>query len=481
MLFFKPEFVLFFAVLFNLYWFLPKNSVKIQNWLLLVSSYAFYAWIDLKFLALLFVSTHLVYLTAKAYKQSSYPSKKNLLYTGSLVYAIGVLGFFKYFNFFLQSFVDFFNLLSINFSITQMKILIPIGISFYSFRLISYIIEIGREKIEPISDPIVFHNYISFFPTVLSGPIDRANKFLPQLAVKRTFSYALCVLAFRQILWGLFKKMVIADNCAEITANVFDNYTGLPASSLLLGGILYTVQMYADFSGYSDIAIGFGKLLGFEVNKNFNYPFFATNIAEFWRNWHISLTTWLTEYVFTPLTIFFRNLGKLGLILSIVINFAICGLWHGANWTYIVFGILNGLYFIPMILGDKMYKKRKKGATYTFLDFLKMGLVFSMFMLSLLIFRASSMTDFFLQMKHIFSPTLFEMPFIPFNKPLIIQTLIFIVVMFSAEWFTRQHDFPLFKIEQRLPKLARYTVYYLILVAILVFQTKTENFIYVQF
>jgi alginate O-acetyltransferase complex protein AlgI len=359
--------------------------------------------------------------------------------------------------------------------------LIPIGISFYSFRLISYIIDISREKIEPIKDALVFHNYISFFPTILSGPIDRANKFLPQLEEKRTFSYPLCVLAFRQILWGLFKKMVIADNCAEITANVFDNYMALPASSLVLGAILYTVQMYSDFSGYSDIAIGFGKLLGFEVNKNFNYPFFATNIAEFWRNWHMSLTTWLTEYVFTPLTIFFRNLGKWGLILSITINFAICGLWHGASWTYVLFGVLNGIYFIPVILGDKMYKKRKKGAKYTVVDFLKMAMVFSMFMLSLLIFRASSMNDFFHQMSHLFSGSLFEVPYIPFNKPLIIQTSIFIVIMFVAEWFTKQYDFPLFKIEQKLSKPIRYTVYYLILIAILVFQTKTENFIYVQF
>jgi len=481
MIFFKPEFALFFFILFNLYWLLPYNNVKKQNWLLVIANYAFYAWIDWKFVALLFASTQLVYIAANAYQNSSSPSKKKFLYIGSLVYAIGVLCFFKYFNFFLQSFNDFFKLLHINLGLTQLKILIPIGISFYSFRLISYIIDISREKIEPIKDALVFHNYISFFPTILSGPIDRANKFLPQLQVKREFSYALCVLAFRQILWGLFKKMVIADNCAEITANVFDNYIGLPASSLVLGAILYTVQMYADFSGYSDIAIGFGKLLGFEVNKNFNYPFFATNIAEFWRNWHMSLTTWLTEYVFTPLTILFRNLGKFGLILSITINFAICGLWHGANWTYILFGISNGIYFIPIILGDKMYKKRKKGAKYTLLDFLNMALVFSMFMLSLLIFRANSLSDFFNQMSHLLSKSLIKVPFIPFNKPLIIQTLIFIVIMFIAEWFTRQYDFPLFKIEQKLSKPLRYSIYYLIVVAILVFQTKTENFIYVQF
>ena len=481
MIFFKPEFVLFFFILFNLYWFLPNNNVKKQNWLLVLANYAFYAWIDWKFVALLFASTQLVFMAAIAYHKSTNESRKKFLYLGSLIYAIGVLGFFKYFNFFIQSFVDFFKLVNINLTISQLKILIPIGISFYSFRLISYIIDISREKIEPIKDALVFHNYISFFPTILSGPIDRANKFLPLLEEKRTFSYPLCVLAFRQILWGLFKKMVIADNCAEITANVFDNFMALPASSLVLGAILYTVQMYSDFSGYSDIAIGFGKLLGFEVNKNFNYPFFATNIAEFWRNWHMSLTTWLTEYVFTPLTIIFRNLGKWGLILSITINFAICGLWHGASWTYVLFGVLNGIYFIPVILGDKMYKKRKKGAKYSVVDFLKMVMVFSMFMLSLLIFRASSMTDFFHQMSHLFSGSLFEVPYIPFNKPLIIQTSIFIVVMFVAEWFTKQYDFPLFKIEQKLSKPLRYTVYYLILIAILVFQTKTENFIYVQF
>ena len=481
MIFFKPEFVLFFFGLFNLYWFLPKNNVNRQNWLLVLASYAFYAWIGWKFVALLFASTHLVYLAVIAYSKSTNQYKKKLFFTGSLIYAIGVLGFFKYYNFFLQSFIDFFKLLSINISVSQMKILIPIGISFYSFRLISYIIEIGRGKMEPITNPIIFHNYISFFPTILSGPIDRANKFLPQLEKKRDFSYALCVLAFRQILWGLFKKMVIADNCAELTTNVFDNYTGLPASSLLLGAILYTVQIYADFSGYSDIAIGFGKLLGFEVNRNFHYPFFATNIADFWRNWHISLTTWLTEYVFTPLTIIFRNLGKFGLILSIIINFAICGLWHGANWTYILFGVLNGIYFVPMILGDKMNKKRKNKANYTMLDFLKMGLVFSMFMFSLLLFRASSLTDFYNQVAYLFSGSLIEIPYIPFNKPLIIQTLIFIVIMFATEWFTRQYDFPLFTIEQKLPKPLRFSIYYLILIAILVFQTKTENFIYVQF
>ncbi|KAA6306840.1 Peptidoglycan O-acetyltransferase, partial [termite gut metagenome] len=225
------------------------------------------------------------------------------------------------------------------------NIIMPLGISFFTFKLISYVIEVHRQHIEPTTDVVTFATYVAFFPTIMSGPIDRPNSFIPQLQSKRIFNYDLAVDGCRQILWGMFKKMVVADNCATAVNKIWTEYQGESGGQLLLVAVLFAFQLYADFSGYSDMAIGVGKLLGFKITKNFNYPFFKTNIAEFWRGWHISLTSWLTDYVFMPLNIKFRSIGKWGTIVAIIITFVLVGLWHGANWTFAVFGLYHGLLY----------------------------------------------------------------------------------------------------------------------------------------
>ena len=234
-----------------------------------------------------------------------------------------------------------------------------LGISFFTFRTLSYLLDIDKGKIKAEKNWVVFFAYVSFFPSILSGPIDRAKNLIPQLEKKRAFDYNQAIDGLRQILWGLFKKIVIADNCAPFVNQIFNNYQSYPSSSLLLGAFFYAIQIYADFSGYSDMAIGISRLMGFNITKNFDFPFFAQNIAEYWRKWHMSLTSWLTDYVFTPLSIAFRDYGKWGLTFAIIINFTIIGIWHGPNWTYVLFGFLHGCYFIPLILRGTMNKKNK--------------------------------------------------------------------------------------------------------------------------
>ena len=237
--------------------------------------------------------------------------------------------------------------------------MIPLGISFFTFRTISYVLDVYNENIEATKDWLVFFNYVAFFPSILSGPIDKSKLFIPQLETNRIFDYKEASSGIRQILWGLFKKVVVADNCSFFVNEIFGNNYDYSGATLLIGAIFFSFQLYADFSGYSDMAIGVSRVLGFNISKNFDFPFFSQNIAEFWRKWHISLTSWLTEYVFTPLNFSLRKLGKTGLIISILINFTICGIWHGANWTYILFGFIHGCLFIPLILNETLNKDNK--------------------------------------------------------------------------------------------------------------------------
>ncbi|GHV69695.1 hypothetical protein FACS1894199_18770 [Bacteroidia bacterium] len=314
MIFNSIEFVIFFVILFALYYFAFKGKTKAQNILLLVASYVFYAWADWRILPLLIISTLVFYGLGIAIFNAKSSKRKSLLSTIGVVFGIAVLGYFKYTNFFISSFKDLFDSIGLQTNLHSFKIIFPIGISFYTFRLLSYVIDINRGKYEPTRDIVAFSTYVAFFPCILSGPIDRPNMLIPQLQNKRTFDHSLAVDGMRQILWGLFKKIVIADNCAIIADEIFTNYGDYSGSTLAVGAIFYSFQMYADFSGYTDMAIGVGKLLGFRLTKNFNYPLFAQNIADFWRRWHISLTSWLTDYVFMPLNVRWRDWGKWGMI-----------------------------------------------------------------------------------------------------------------------------------------------------------------------
>lgn len=471
----------FFISFFFLNWFVFNKNPRYQNLILLFTSYIFYLWLDWRFLFLLIgVSLFNFYLGIYIEKKTKH---KRLFFYIALFQSIGSLVFFKYFDFFITSFNDLFLSFDIHLNLQTLHLLIPIGISFYTFRIISYIIDIYKEKITPTKDPLVFLNYVSFFPSILSGPIDKAKLFIPQLEKKREFDYTKTVDGMRQILWGLFKKVVIADNCSSITNQIFDGSQLHSGSTILVGAFFYTIQIYADFSGYTDMAIGFSRLIGFNISQNFNFPFFSRNIAEFWRKWHISLTTWLTEYVFIPLNLYFRDFGKFGLIAAILINFTLVGIWHGPNWTYILFGFVHGCYFIPSIVRGTINKKNKtiKGNFLSSLiELINILLTFILIMLTYILFRSNSITDAINSFSEIVSPSLFTFPnFTGMGKAF--STLILIGIFMLIEWAGRNEKYAIAQLGLKWKRSLRYTFYYMIIFSIFWFGAKEQQFIYAQF
>jgi alginate O-acetyltransferase complex protein AlgI len=472
-------FLLFFTAFFALYWFIFKSNLKGQNALLLAGSYFFYAWADWRFLSYLVGISVLNFLLGIYIEKTQSEKKRKWLVNIGLLQGIGALAFFKYYNFFIVSINDGLKIIGLDSNLQTLQLLIPIGISFFTFRTVSYLLDVEKGKIEATKDWIVFFNYVAFFPAVLSGPIDKAKTFVPQLEKQREFTYELAVDGMRQVLWGLFKKIVIANNCAAATDLIFGNYQNHSSSTLLLGAFLYAIQIYADFSGYSDMAIGISKLLGFKITKNFEFPFFAQNIADFWRRWHISLTAWLTEYVFTPLSIRFRDYDKIGLILAIVINFTICGIWHGANWTYVLFGFLHGCYFIPLILRGTMNKKKKFDPNKmlpTFTELYNIATTFIVVMFTFIIFRSLTVTDAWQYFTRIFSPSILSRP-----DQLQFPLLGLIGIMLAAEWTARNKEYALSSLELQWKKPLRFACYFILLTAIFLFSSKEQEFIYFQF
>jgi D-alanyl-lipoteichoic acid acyltransferase DltB (MBOAT superfamily) len=454
--------------------------------LLLLGSYLFYAWADWKILPLLIISTLIFYGLGLAVFQAKNHQKKNLYAILGIILGIAVLLYFKYMNFFISSFQSLFENVGFQTNWHTFKILIPIGISFYTFRLLSYVIDIQREKYEPEKDLIAFAAYVAFFPCILSGPIDRPNTLIPQLKEKRKFDYLLAVDGLRQILWGAFKKLVVADNIAPIINQIFESHDSMPANRLLLGAVLYTFQMYGDFSGYTDMATGLAKLLGFRVTKNFNFPFFAQNIADFWRRWHISLTSWLTDYIFMPLNIKWRDWGKSGTILAIIINFVICGLWHGANWTFVLWGFYHGLLFIPIILLGTMFKKTKittnRWGIPTITVFGRMALTFFLVMIGLIIFRSENISQAFNYIARLFSSSLFSIDIGEYaaGRVKVLLSFIAILVLLCVEWLGKNGEHALSNLGIK-QKWLRYVFYYFILFFILVYKGAEQQFIYFQF
>ena len=483
MVFNSLVFLIFFSVFFLLYWFVFSKSLKNQNLFLLTAGYIFYAWLDWRFLTIL-IGTSIIHFILGIYieKVENARQKKRLVSIGVLI-GIGTLVLFKYFNFFIISFREALSTLHVALNLQTLNIIIPVGLSYYTFKTISYLLDVDKGKIKATTDWITFFTYVSFFPCILSGPIDKARTFIPQLEKKREFDYNMGVDGLRQILWGLFKKVVIADNCAPIVDGIFENYHMLPASTLVFGAFFYTFQMYADFSGYSDMAIGLSRMIGFNVTKNFDHPFFSQNIAEFWRKWHISLTSWLTEYVFTPLSIAFRNLGKLGLILAIVINFTICGIWHGANWTYILFGFLHGCYFIPLILRGQLNKKKeiaKDAKLPSPVEIVNILSTFALIMFTFVVFRAEDIGQAIHYYQRILSRSLLKFPIIPGDQYEVLVTLFFICFMLGSEWIKRKQEHVL-KLDAK-HAVYRWSIYASIIFLIGMFmQTSETPFIYVNF
>ncbi|WP_366125106.1 MBOAT family O-acyltransferase [uncultured Winogradskyella sp.] len=319
-----------------------------QNLLIVGASYLFYAWWDYRFLALILLSTVIDFLVANQLKKEERKRQRKWLLFISLFFNLGMLAFFKYFNFFIESWTDAWQVFGVNMNVSTLKIILPVGISFYTFQTLSYTIDVYKKKIEPTSNIIQFAAFVSFFPQLVAGPIERASHLLPQFNTKRIFNSKFAISGFYLIIWGLFKKVVVADNCAFFVNQIFDGSAGYSSIELCLGALLFGFQIYGDFSGYSDIAIGVARLFGFSLMTNFSFPYFSRDIAEFWRRWHISLSTWFRDYVYIPLG------GSKGTkwqsIHNVFIVFLVSGFWHGANWTFIVWGGLHAALFLPLML-----------------------------------------------------------------------------------------------------------------------------------
>ena len=355
------SFLWFFLFVLVIY-YIFQNKKELQNIFLLLASYSFYSQIDIKMTLLLIILTIVFWFLGKCisnFIEKEEEKKAAIITNIGVVIGIGALFYFKYLDFFAESVATLASHLGFHISWTTMHLVVPIGLSFFSFKLMSYVLDIYNGKIMPEKNFFNFANYIAFFPTILSGPIDRPKAFLKQLTIVRVFTTDNFLIGFKRVLWGMFLKMCIADRLDLYVSAIFNNYEHHSAISIIFASLLYPIQMYADFCGYSDMAIGVALILGFKVSENFNRPFFATNIAEYWRRWHMSLTNWLTDYVFLPLNIKFRSRGVYGTILAIIINMLFVGLWHGANWTFFWFGLYHGLLFIPLVLSGKLLKKSK--------------------------------------------------------------------------------------------------------------------------
>lgn len=485
MLFNSVDFAIFLPIVFVLYWVLKRRAS--QNVLLLVASYVFYAWWDWRFLFLIAISSITDYLVGLAMARSQVMLKRRLWLLLSIAVNIGFLGFFKYYDFFAESFANAFTMLGAEMDPKRLNLILPVGISFYTFQTLSYSIDIFKQKLKPTRDVVSFFAFVSFFPQLVAGPIERARNLLPQFQSKRSFSYAQAVNGLRQILWGVFKKVVIADSCAGLVDIIFSSHHDMQGITLLLGAFLFAFQIYGDFSGYSDIAIGTARLFGFNLMRNFAFPYFARDIAEFWRRWHISLSTWFRDYVYIPLG------GSRGsswtTIRNILVIFLVSGFWHGANWTFLAWGLLNAIYFLPLILFGRNRINLDIAGSRTLLptlrDLLGISVTFLLTTLAWVFFRAANVGDALLYLKSIaltsFSrASVLEAHYFLHNREAyaILGLILFLVVV---EWWGRKGQYGLDIVGQRLPKIVRWSMYYAILLLVLLFGGAAEPFIYFQF
>jgi alginate O-acetyltransferase complex protein AlgI len=477
MLFNSIEFIIFLPLVFVLYWIIPTNRFRLQNLLLLISSYLFYGFWDYRFLFLLMFSTFLDYYTGLKMYSSKSSLQKKVWFWLSISINLGFLGFFKYYNFFIESFVDAASNFGFHSNIWSLKIILPVGISFYTFHGMSYVIDIYKERIKPTTDFIDYAVFVGFFPLLVAGPIERATHLLPQIQKKRAFNSIMATDGMRQALWGLFKKIVIADNCATNVNQIFSDADHLTGSTLAIGAVLFAFQIYCDFSGYSDIALGVAKLFGIDLLRNFAYPYFSRDIAEFWRRWHISLTTWFRDYVYIPLG------GSRGSMLNVIRNtfiiFLISGLWHGANWTFILWGLLHAIYFIPQLILKTNRKNINIVAENRMLPSLKevasMLVTFILVCFAWIFFRAESLSHAFHILSSIFSKTLFTKP-----RGVSFISLTFVTLLIVIEWVSRTKVHPLQFFETHSVK-KRWLIYYSILIILFLFGGQQTEFIYFQF
>jgi alginate O-acetyltransferase complex protein AlgI len=481
MLFNSIHFVLFLPVVFTFYWLL-KEHLKFQNILLLLASYFFYGCWDYRFLSLLIVSTLVDYLGGIKIHHAPIPKIKFLWTCGIISLQLMVLGVFKYYNFFASSFETALQFLHIQVNFVTLQVILPLGISFYTFHGLSYIIDIYKNRIKPETNFITYSIFVVFFPLLVAGPIERATHLLPQIQQKRIFDYTKIVDGFRQILWGFFKKIVIADNCAKFANIIFDPSSDYTGSTYLLGGLFFAFQIYGDFSGYSDIAIGTARLFGIELLQNFAFPYFSRDIAEFWRRWHISLSSWFRDYLYIPLG---GSQGSVWMkIRNIFIIFIVSGFWHGAKWTFIVWGFLNALFMLPSILLNThrthLEIVAKGNDLPTFKECVSILTTFSLTVFCWIFFRAENMRDAMKYISKIGSSSILKMPYLPemgTTKPIIILIFMFLAI----EWLGREQKYALAKVGLSYPRPIRWAFYYLLIMFILSFAKGEQKFIYFDF
>ena len=481
MLFNSIDFAIFLPIVFLLYWFVANHNLKLQNFLIVAASYLFYGWWDWRFLSLILFSTVVDYTIGQKLRAEEGQTKRKILLWTSIIVNLGFLGFFKYYNFFLDNFVTAFSFFGAEIRANSLNIILPVGISFYTFQTLSYTIDVYRRKLEPTQDFISFAAFVSFFPQLVAGPIERATHLLPQFYKKRTFVYSKAVDGMRQILWGLFKKIVIADNCAEYANQIFNNSENLNGSTLFLGAIFFAFQIYGDFSGYSDIAIGTSRLFGFDLMQNFKFPYFSRDIAEFWRRWHISLSTWFRDYLYIPLG---GSRGDTWMkVRNTFIIFIVSGFWHGANWTFIVWGALNAFYFLPLIISNNNRNYLDTVAHGKVFPDVKelslMILTFGLTVFAWIFFRANDIGHAMNYISEIFSPSLFEMP--EFRGMIgALKTIILVIIFILIEWNGREREFAIADCFQKY-KVIRWFYYLTIVFMTFYFQGEKQGFIYFQF
>jgi D-alanyl-lipoteichoic acid acyltransferase DltB (MBOAT superfamily) len=471
MIFNSLTFAIFLPITFLLYWFVFQQNLKVQNIFVIVASYVFYGWWDWHFLIL-------IIFTSFCSWYSGLLSRKSVI-IGNIVINLIILGIFKYYNFFIESFISAFASIDIHLQPNTLKVILPIGISFYTFQALSYSIDVYKKRIEPTKDIAVFFAFIGFFPLLVAGPIERAKNMLPQFCQKRIFDYDKAADGMRQILWGLFKKIVIADNCAIYVNRVFENYQDQTGSTLLLGAIFFAFQIYCDFSGYSDIAIGTGRLFGISAMRNFNFPYFSRDIAEFWRRWHISLTTWFRDYVYIPLG--GSRVSKSKIVRNTFIIFLLSGLWHGANWTFLAWGLFHAILFLPLILLGKNRKFTNSAAEGkllpSFREVFQIAFTFLLVVISWVFFRSESIGQAMEYLMRIFDLSILSIPRLYGNYRF--YTIFFGAIMLAVEWLQRnkQHGLDIAIINPWLRRI----IYILIIFSIIFFIGQNEQFIYFQF
>lgn len=483
MLFNSVSFALFLPVVFVLYWFAVRKNLRAQNLLLLCASYFFYACWDWRFMFLLMFSTALDYFTGLKMSETTVQSRRKYWFILSVVVNLGFLGLFKYYNFFAESFAQALSGFGMQANPWTLRVILPVGISFYTFHGLSYVIDVYNDKIKAERNFIDYGLFVSFFPLLVAGPIERATHLLPQVKKPRTFDYHKAADGLRQILWGLFKKAVIADQCAAFANTIFAHSAEYTGSTLLLGVVFFAFQIYGDFSGYSDMALGIARLFGFDLLRNFAFPYFSRDIAEFWRRWHISLSTWFRDYLYIPLggskTDTWRKVRNTFII------FIVSGFWHGANWTFIAWGFLNALFIMPLIIFKRNRTHLEIVAKGKVLpsgkELFQMLSTFALTLFAWIFFRATSLQQALAYIGRIFSKSLFERPAFDANRFMVLETVCLMVVFLMIEWSGRNQQYAIAQLGRLQKRPVRYAFYLTIVLTVYLFMGKEQPFIYFQF